>query len=65
MSVNGRFDGISRADLLAVSDRFFVPSAKDTIKEVRASLENWGEFSAAAGVPEEKSQRVKDAFRVL
>jgi serine/threonine-protein kinase HipA len=56
MSVQGKFDGISRADLLAEADRFGVRRPKDLLAEVRGAIENWpifareAELSAAAAI---------------
>jgi serine/threonine-protein kinase HipA len=61
MSVNGRFTDIQRADLLAVSDRFSVPAAKQIIEEVKAAISRWPEFAKEAGVPSEKQSQILGA----
>jgi serine/threonine-protein kinase HipA len=48
MSVNGKFDDISRADLLAVADRFAIPGAKQVIGAVVDAVASWPEFAAEA-----------------
>jgi serine/threonine-protein kinase HipA len=48
MSVNGKFDDIGRADLLAVADRFAIPGAKKAISAVADALDSWPEFAAEA-----------------
>lgn len=50
MSVNGAFDGITRADLLAVADRFIVPGAVAALEQVLSAVANWGSYAASAGV---------------
>ncbi|MET4782335.1 type II toxin-antitoxin system HipA family toxin [Glaciihabitans sp. UYNi722] len=50
MSVNGRFAGITRDDMLAVADRFQVPRARAVIREVVAAVGQWTEFAQQAGV---------------
>jgi serine/threonine-protein kinase HipA len=45
MSVNQKFDDISRADLLAVADRFSVRRPEKVLADVRAAIENWSQFS--------------------
>lgn len=50
MSVNGRFQEISAADLLALADQFEVPGARDTIAMVQDAVARWPEFAAAAGI---------------
>ncbi len=50
MSVNGRFDGITIADLHAVGERNGVPAFKRCVREVRAAVQRWPEFAEAAEV---------------
>jgi serine/threonine-protein kinase HipA len=54
MSVNGKFDGITGADLLAEADRFGVPRAEEAISDVRAALDNWSAHAREAGLTESK-----------
>jgi serine/threonine-protein kinase HipA len=65
LSVNGRFDEIARADLLAVSDRFLVPKAKTLLDEVRAAVSDWPKYATEAGVPAEKQRLIAADFRVV
>jgi serine/threonine-protein kinase HipA len=58
MSVNGAFDGISRADLLAVADRFMVPGAAGALAHVLAVVADWERYATVAGVGREESARV-------
>jgi serine/threonine-protein kinase HipA len=51
MSVNGRFAGITRADLVEVADRFQVPAAADGIDHVLAAVAQWAGLAADNGVP--------------
>lgn len=48
MGVNGKFADIGRADLLAVADRFAIPSAKRALSDVNDALASWPEFAAGA-----------------
>lgn len=48
MGVNGKFADIRRGDLLAVADRFGVPSAKKALSEVNDALAAWPQFAATA-----------------
>lgn len=52
MSVNGKFSGIGRDDLLAVADRFVVGSAQDILEQVDQAVSRWREFAELAGVSE-------------
>jgi serine/threonine-protein kinase HipA len=65
MSVNGKFDDISRDDLLTVAERFSVPHAKSAIQEVQDAVARWHEFSQAAGVSQTESDRVARDFKFL
>jgi serine/threonine-protein kinase HipA len=48
MSVNQKFEGISKADLLAVADRFSVRKPENALSEVRAAIDNWSQFAKQA-----------------
>lgn len=52
MSVNGKFKGIERTDMLAEAERFGVGTAKRVIEEVRAAVLRWPEFAQQADIPE-------------
>ncbi|HEY6387457.1 MAG TPA: type II toxin-antitoxin system HipA family toxin, partial [Candidatus Acidoferrum sp.] len=65
MSVNGKFDGIRREDLLAEADRFGVPRPGESLSDVRAALENWAEHAKAAGLSQSKSDELGRDFLLL
>jgi serine/threonine-protein kinase HipA len=65
MSVNGKFDGITRADLLAEADRFGVPKAEMAVSDVRAALGNWKEHAREAGLDASKSTELSREFLLL
>jgi serine/threonine-protein kinase HipA len=65
MGVNGRFDEISRLDLLAVADRFQVPSAKALLREVRAAVDDWPRFAAEAEVPRPRMAEIAKDLRPM
>ena len=65
MSVNGKFDGITRADLLAEADRFGVPRAEALIEDVRSALENWTDHARSAGLNESKADELRRDFLLL
>ena len=58
MSVNKKFDGITRDDLLTVADRFGIRKAEDSISDVRAAIGNWPEFAQKANLPSALQTRV-------
>ena len=59
MSVNGKFDGIARADLLAEAERFSVPRADELISDVRSAIENWSGHAQSAGLHQSKAQELR------
>ena len=65
MSVNGKFQGITRDDLLADADRFGVRKPKEILAEVRAALEHWLEFALQAGMETSLRNRVASDFRLV
>ena len=58
MSVNGRFNGFTEEDLLAVADRFAIGTAPKLISEVREAVKAWPEFAARAGVSKPQSEHI-------
>jgi len=65
MSVNGKFDGITREDLLEEADRFMVRRPKDLLADVRAVIENWPSFAKEAGLRDATRDRVAADFRLV
>ncbi len=63
MAVGGRFSDISRADLVAVGERFDVPGITAIFSEVNAALASWPEFAASAGLHSEHADAVAADFR--
>lgn len=58
LSVNGKTDGISVADLEAVAERQEVPAYRRAIREVRAAVDDWHEFANLAEVDESAAEAV-------
>lgn len=52
MSVNGRFDEITRTDLNEVTDRFRIPGAKNIVDQVLDAVTKWPEFAGQCRVPD-------------
>jgi len=65
MSVNGKFDGITREDLLEEGDRFMVRRPKDLLAGVGAAIENWPSFAEEAGLRDATRDRVAADFRLV
>jgi serine/threonine-protein kinase HipA len=58
MSVNGRFESITRKDLLQVAQRFQVAEAQKRIGKVLGVAHNWPDFAEQAGVSEDSMRRI-------
>lgn len=58
MSVNGRTDGITRQDALAVADRFSIPGAKLALERVNAAVADWRQHADSAGVGSAEADRI-------
>ena len=58
MAVNGKFAGITRADLLAVADRFGIGTAPKVLKQVREAVAAWPDFAGQAGVNTNETNRI-------
>lgn len=65
MSVNGKFDDIARADLLAEAERFGVRRANDLLAEVRSAIDNWSSHAKEAGLSQATTDKVARDFRPL
>jgi serine/threonine-protein kinase HipA len=64
MSVNGKFDDISRADLTAVGDRFSVPRIPMLLDQVKDAVARWAEFAAEAVLPTGEADKVAADHRL-
>jgi hypothetical protein len=65
MSVNGKFDDITRTDLLAEADRFAVPRAGALVGDIRSTLENWKQHAMSAGLNESETDELGRDFLLL
>jgi serine/threonine-protein kinase HipA len=65
MSVNGKFDDITREDMVVEADRFGVVRPIDRLNAVHAALESWPRFAKEAGLSDSTSGRVAADFRLL
>jgi serine/threonine-protein kinase HipA len=65
MSVNSVFNGITRADLLTVADRFGVGSAPKVLKQVRAAVSAWPDFAAEAGLNQREIELIRSHHNLL
>ena len=65
MSVNGKFENITRDDLLEEGDRFMVRRPKDLVAHVRDAVENWPAHAEEAGLQDATQDRVAADFHLL
>ena len=65
MSVNGKFIGIARADLLAVADRFGIGTAAKVLQRVGEAITAWPDFALEAKLSAEETRRIREHHRVL
>jgi serine/threonine-protein kinase HipA len=65
MAVNGKFADISRADLLAVADRFGIGTAPKVLKQVREAVTAWPDFAGQAGVNTTEIHRILEHHSLL
>jgi serine/threonine-protein kinase HipA len=59
MAVNGKFAGITRADLLTVVDRFGIGTAPKVVQAVGEAVSAWADFAAQAAVNQHEVARVR------
>ncbi len=65
MSVNGKFAGITRDDLLVVADRAGVGTARRVLAQVGDAVDRWPEFAKQAQVSAPEMTRVRERLRRL
>jgi len=64
MSINGKFSGISRSDLLTVADRFTIGRAEEIIKQVDEAVARWPRFAREAGITPDEIERIGEDHRL-
>jgi serine/threonine-protein kinase HipA len=60
MAVNGKFTAISRADLLAVADRFGIGTAAKTLHQIGEAIRAWPDFASRARVSPKETTRIQE-----
>jgi serine/threonine-protein kinase HipA len=65
LSVNGKFSGITTADILKVADRFGIGTARGVMDQVHAAIKDWPEYARTAGIPTKQAQHIQDQLRSL
>ncbi len=66
MGVNGKFDGFTREDLMALADTASLSKsiAAKIVDQVGRAVSRWAEFAAEAGAPEAYVQQIKTHQRL-
>ena len=64
MSVNGKFTGLTRSDLVEFAERHGVLGAGALIDEVAESVASWPEYAATAGLSSRLMERIRDDFQL-
>ncbi len=59
MSVNGKFQEITRDDLLHVADRFSIGNAERILETVREAVQAWAKFAESAQVSPAEIERIR------
>lgn len=65
MGVDGEFRAITAERMLRLADRFAIPYAKRELERVRAAVERWPEFAAAAEVSRDQIEAIAVAHATL
>jgi len=65
LSVNGKFSGITRSDLLVEAERFGVRRPLEALADVGAALDAWPEFARQAGLAEQSTTTIRSDFEPL
>jgi serine/threonine-protein kinase HipA len=66
MSLNGKRDGFTRGDLLALGKKMGIKRAgKDIIDEVIGAMSSWDQYAKEAKVPIERIEAIRKQFRLL
>jgi serine/threonine-protein kinase HipA len=65
MSVNGRFAGIERDDLMVLADRFGIGTAPQVMRQVAEAVSSWPEFARHAGVSAAEVTRIREHHAIV
>jgi serine/threonine-protein kinase HipA len=65
MSVNGKFVGITKQDIIDVADRFDISGAAAVITEVEDVTQRFAQFADIAGIPAESVAEIETGITAL
>ncbi|GAB3847441.1 hypothetical protein GCM10028800_14230 [Nesterenkonia populi] len=63
MSVNGKFEDITKSDLMLFAEKCEVPDARTIIRKVQTAVEAWPDFAQGAGVNTERVEEIARRIR--
>ena len=65
MSINGKFDNLTRQDLLRFAEKNNIKEAKEIIDNVNQTVMSWSKIAYDVGVPSQMIDAVKQHFNIL
>lgn len=65
MSINGKFDGITRADLLEIAKRNNIKEAAEIIEQVSTVASGWANIARDCGVPRNMIDAITPQFQFM
>ena len=65
MSVNGKFNAITRQDLLELADRFQIGAATKILAQVREAVAAWPDFARRAELLPDAAERIRNHHSLL
>lgn len=65
MSINGKFDGITRGDLLEIAKRNNIKEAAEIIDQISTAASGWGSIAREYGVPKKMADAVIPQFQFM
>ena len=65
MSINGKFDGITRNDLLEIAKRNNIKEAAEIIDQISTAASGWDSIARECDVPGEMIMTIKKFFRFM
>jgi serine/threonine-protein kinase HipA len=62
LSVNGKFDQITRQDMIEVAEQFSIPRASTTIETVCEAVSKWSDYASEADLPPDRAAEIAADF---
>lgn len=65
MSINGKFDGITKTDLLEIAKRNNIKEAADIIDQISTVASGWGKIARECDVPAKMAEAILPQFHLM